>query len=145
MGISIATLMKKKAALEAELAEHGKDALNDEFKVFFKAHPECVGLRWSQYTPYFNDGEECIFRVNEFYLKMTNTPEDEGDDGDGYEDTFAYGDNKARKESEPFKSAAKAVRQLERIDKDVFKIAFGDHVQVTATRDGFEVEEYEHE
>lgn len=30
-------------------------------------------------------------------------------------------------------------------DDDVFQAVFGDGVQVTATRDGFEVEDYDHD
>lgn len=145
MGISIATLMQKKADLDAELAAHGKEALSDEFKSFFDSHPECIGLRWTQYTPYFNDGEECVFGVHEFNVKMTNSPPDSGDDGDGFEDAYGWGDNKERKASEPFKSAAAAARKLQAVGKEVYRIAFGDHVKVTATREGFEVEEYDHE
>ena len=31
------------------------------FKQFFESNPEVNVVGWRQYTPYFNDGEACIF------------------------------------------------------------------------------------
>ena len=39
--------------------------LKEEFKEFFKKVPEVKVIKWAQYTPYFNDGDACIFGVNE--------------------------------------------------------------------------------
>ena len=33
-------------------------------------HPEVLSLRWEQFTPHFNDGEECVFRVHEIQVKL---------------------------------------------------------------------------
>lgn len=37
--------------------------LQKETQEFFKQHPEIKAFGWSQYTDYFNDGEECYFRI----------------------------------------------------------------------------------
>lgn len=42
-----------------------KTALSLEFKNFFKKYPEIEAIKWSQYTPYFNDGEPCEFGVGD--------------------------------------------------------------------------------
>jgi hypothetical protein len=44
-------------------------------------HPSVEALRWSQYTPYFMDGDTCEFGVNELRVKFvgvsSRSPEDE--------------------------------------------------------------------
>lgn len=37
---------------------------------FFRAYPEVKIIFWTQYTPHWNDGEECVFRVNEIYYSL---------------------------------------------------------------------------
>jgi hypothetical protein len=41
-------------------------------------------VRWTQYTPYFNDGEPCVFGANDCYVKLAGADEEAGDDGDGF-------------------------------------------------------------
>ena len=36
------------------------------FQEFFKAFPEIKMIAWTQYTPYFNDGEACVFDIKDF-------------------------------------------------------------------------------
>lgn len=47
-----------------------------------------VTVRWSQYTPYFNDGEVCEFSVGEPRFHTADMEEESGDYGDGYLNTF---------------------------------------------------------
>lgn len=133
---TIQDIMAKKKAFQEELVASGKEALKQEFKKTFDAHPELLAIKWRQYTPYFNDGEPCTFRVGEFEMKLATTPED-GSESDYEEEGFesTYGDG----------PIPEAVRTLARIDDEIYEHAFGDHCKVTATRDGFEVEEYEHD
>jgi len=37
---------------------------------FFRAYPEVKCIYWTQYTPHFNDGEDCVFEVNEIYYAL---------------------------------------------------------------------------
>jgi hypothetical protein len=99
-------------------------------------------MRWRQYTPYFNDGDACTFSRYRIAAKLSDTPEDAGDYEEGFEDRYAA---RERRDAEPLKSALAAVAELEKIDDEIYEIAFGDHVMVTATREGFEVEEYSHD
>lgn len=61
----------------AELNKQRREILAGEFKkiftLFFETFPQVKGITWTQYTPYFNDGEECIFRVGETYF-LSVTP-----------------------------------------------------------------------
>lgn len=47
-----------------------KDKLTEEFGQFFKDNPEFRSIEWNQYTPYFNDGEECNFRVSDIIFTL---------------------------------------------------------------------------
>ncbi|AKF13653.1 hypothetical protein PHIN3_390 [Sinorhizobium phage phiN3] len=51
------------------------------FKEFFEKHGEHVyAIHWTQYTPYFNDGEECEFGVNEINIAFTEEGYDDRED-----------------------------------------------------------------
>lgn len=138
---TIQDIMAKKKALQEELTAFGKEALKEEFRKTFEAHPKLLAVRWRQYTPYFNDGEACEFSVHDFEMKIEGAPEDgsESDYGDeGYVSTYG------KREGE-LAAMAEAVRTLKRIDDDIYEAVFGDHCKVTATREGFEVSEHRHD
>jgi Fe-S-cluster formation regulator IscX/YfhJ len=140
----IKDLVKEMEAFKKEYQKKGQKILQTAFTQFFDENPSIQTITWSQYTPYFNDGDECVFRINGFYCsakKLTaediNSPYDlegyEDDENDGYK-----WDSPARKKVQAFE---KLLQPLE----EVFKELFDDHVWVIATEDGFEVNEYEHE
>lgn len=43
------------------------------------AHEEVTGIAWTQYTPYFNDGEPCIFRATDPSFAFVGVTLDEKD------------------------------------------------------------------
>lgn len=99
-------------------------------------------VRWEQYTPYFNDGDPCVFRVSgDVMVKMAGADEDSGD----YEDGFAWGYELA--DNNPARASVTAFEKV--IDSGHHNVLlvekFGDHAQVTATKDKFSVEFYEHD
>lgn len=69
-------------AVKAEISEAGKIAIGDVAKAFFERNPSVHGFRWTQYTPYWMDGEECEFSVNTPELEITKQSErSEGQQG----------------------------------------------------------------
>ena len=46
-----------------------KNKFFNNFKKLFE-NENILGAEWTQYTPYFNDGEECIFTVDELKLRV---------------------------------------------------------------------------
>ena len=48
----------------------GQTVFKDTVSKWFAKHPEFKMVFWTQYTPYFNDGDSCTFSVHEanFYL-----------------------------------------------------------------------------
>lgn len=75
---------------KAHMAELQAD-FNNIIKMFFDECPKIQAVVWSQYTPYFNDGDECIFRVNTPCFVTKNFDRNELMDPYEYEDEDEYG------------------------------------------------------
>lgn len=128
--------------------------LETAFKLFFEKHPEVATIHWVQYTPYFNDGDECVFGVHELYF--TKTPWNElenywGEDDEGLI-SEKYWDNVTRKyvinpdlSSDLAEDMNKFAKVFGSLDDDIHRAAFGDHVWVMAHKDGFEVTNFHHD
>lgn len=130
----IAGLVTEFNRYQEEFQKKAQDMLKVAFTEFFEQNPNIAALRWNQYTPYFNDGDECIFSVHELSYQVASEEDDEFHE--------AWYDEAHPEEQ----AAAKEFGSLiQTIPDDVYKAMFGDHVEITATRDGFQVEEYEHE
>lgn len=129
------------------------------FKQFFNECTEIKTIRWVQYTPYFNDGEECVFRVSEPYFSNAK-PEllNPWGELDSFKDEslfseVAYYCDPTRHEhgneyvsSETYKNCSELSKLLcSGSMESILKNIFGDHVCVTITKDGIDVEECEHE
>ena len=135
--MSMAEIRTMKEALEKKIKDEGQTALKESFSAFFAANPKIEAIRWRQFTPHFNDGEPCTFSVHGFYYKVDGANADDGDYEDGFNDTYGNA-------LHGHKPAIKAFEKEVQAD-DVYEAVFGDGVCVTATREGFEVEEYEHD
>lgn len=143
--------LKEYKKAKATFMKKAQVVLAEEFKAFFAKNPQIDSLRWTQYTPYFNDGEECIFSRSEFDARVVLDKKSKNEvgtaevisatetDDDGFIAGWDIdGDTPLGKTLGDFEETFASV-------DDVFKEAFGDHVQVVATRKGFKVEDYEHE
>ena len=53
--------------LKNELVQQSYDIFTDLQKEIFTKYPELESFGWSQYTPYFNDGDTCIFSANDVH------------------------------------------------------------------------------
>ena len=61
--------------LKNTLREQGQTLMKASFKKMFDQYPFITAFQWNQYTPYFNDGEECLFSVHD--VNVTNLPVEE--------------------------------------------------------------------
>lgn len=141
-------------ALRDTYQKRGQEIFKLAFKEFFDANPEVHVVGWRQYTPYFNDGDTCEFRCYANYAFISNATDYEcirWGEYDGEEENIwiedpDYGNiNKDMIPKNVLANAAVLRKLLAKIDEDVFLDMFGDHVQVFATREGFDVQEYEHD
>ena len=144
-------------AARAKMMADGREAIKEAFNEIFEQFPNLEAVRWTQYTPYFNDGDACEFGVHEFSAKLSNITNvrDEYDrEGwvdswtikyctDDYSDTDLSYEN--RNEKHPDLKIFDALSVIQR-QEDLLETIYGDHVEVIITRDGTtEVENYDHD
>lgn len=127
-----------------------------------KEHVEAV--RWHQYTPYFNDGDACVFNVYGLTVKLDifdDDEDEEGDYGDNFLDGYSlwvYGQGNSYSEREnnkqfilrgiDTKEIYDAFNALESVlghHEVILQKKFGDPAQVTFDENGFNVEFYDHD
>lgn len=128
---SIAEASAKIAEARRELKNFaqtkGPEAIGSAFKTLFDKYPDIDHIQWTQYTPHFNDGDVCQFRVNQPEAYDIN--DNEFDDWDKIgEDAYSDFDD-----------------IWSDCDEELLELCFGDGVKVTITADGVEVEEYDHD
>lgn len=135
-------MQRKIQRMEQELNKEFKGALEESFKEFFRNHPNVKTLSWTQYTPYFNDGDACYFSYNDLTW---------------YPCTIEVGGQEIECDQpgdDPWwktKEGQAAMKDVESLNsfmskfEDALKSLFGDHVEVTASDKGFEVEEHYHD
>lgn len=131
-------------------------------------------VMWTQYTPYFNDGDECYFRVGELEVKLVGVSEQEVMDisieslmkdkeyyttGNGSKSVYApqmlahiaeYEQLYERIGSDKYAQLQYTISEIQKLvsmaDEEIMKTAFGDHVSVTIYSNGnWCVEDYEHD
>lgn len=61
---NVEILAKARKEAQAFFEKHFKEAV----KEFFAQVPEVQAVCWEQYTPYFNDGDPCVFSLNEIFF-----------------------------------------------------------------------------
>ena len=163
------TLIQEQRALKVKFQQEAQLVFKGLFKEFFDKNPAVNAIKWSQYTPYFNDGDTCVFSVNDPHF--TNAEGEELDNVTTYGEYIgedesiwcAYNVGMVMDTSKNYWEAErnKIIASGKVIDaqtcnalsdmimstemEEVMENMFGDHVIVVATRDGFDVEEYEHD
>lgn len=147
-------LISEYQRVRTEFQTKAQAVFREMTKELFDANPGIKAIVWTQYTPYFNDGDTCEFRVNDLYF--TNA------EGEDLDDVSAWGDYEGDNEDvRVFSTWEMKKNQFSGVDskvanefesmfnsnemQDILEEMFGDHVQVVGTRDGFSVTEYEHD
>lgn len=151
-------------AQKAALVETLKPEFKSLFTPFFEKWPQVKKFAFTQYTPYFNDGEECVFGVRDLAtcIEGIHDPEEslyEWQDGslnDRYvtpdptwQHSVDYNGKLVGVFGDKLVDFAKDLKEIcaaqQALPEDAMKELFGDHVIVTITREGVDVEEYDHE
>lgn len=126
------SLKEQLRALRQQTAEVAGRLIRHGLRHVFDVYPHVQSIGWTQYTPYFNDGDECLFGTHIDYPYI-NT-----------EDTWDVDWSETSKHLRPVRDAIRTV--LREVDNEDFLCLFGDHVKVTINRDGTAItEEYDHD
>ena len=139
-------LSKQMEDLEKEMQNKGSEFFEKGIAKLLGEFPDLKKISWNQYTPYFNDGDECIFRVRDYSLTINGYGEDDED----FDDEDLDENGKAPDEPEWITAChKKCAKLLNSIPSRVMQSVFGDHVNVTIKRseNGFKstTEHYDHE
>jgi hypothetical protein len=140
------SIKKLQDEAKKQVANLFKEAAND----LFKENPQLIDFGWEQYTPYFNDGDECIFRTSSGYPRINGYDNNTGDfdeecytsNGELLPDQTKY-PKLTDKQKEALEK--KVINFLNNFEDDDYKSMFGDHQQIVVTREGIEVTDYEHD
>lgn len=133
---------------KAEAARIAQEAFKESAADLFTAHPRLESFGWNQYTPYFNDGDECVFGAHIDYPKINGEDED---DSDTLRKERWVGGEKPWVPNENYDAelgaALDGVKEfLRAFDDEDFKSLFGDHLEITVSRDGtISTDQYEHD
>lgn len=131
--------------------------------------PTIKAIGWSQYTPYFNDGEPCVFNVyTPWFLTVDDPDPNDVEDDSEYQVSYYSGHpSLGKRESDwigEWPNRVRFFRDYEGPDEarfhrcmalsdaiesgafdDVLLAAFGDHAEIVARRDGITVGFYAHD
>lgn len=140
----------KMRAAQEEARAVARDAFKEGAAELFAAHPKLDSIGWSQYTPYFNDGDACVFSAH------IDEPDINGEAS--YDSAAIHPTHYAPAEGgyarvpnpsyDPELGAAyEATREfLGSFDSSDYLELFGDHMKVVLHRDGaLDIDEYEHD
>lgn len=174
MSNPIEELAELQKAYREAVESKGQAVLDYLFKDLFDSAPSVEGVVWEQYTPYFNDGDACVFSIGEpRFLIKNNDPVVEGvtswygDDYDEEDDDVSLSEyeasqfvnyewdgswpNRTRRVIPISDLKTELYEHLEKVETgfgavtDVLENLFGDHVRIKATRSGYDVTEYDHD
>jgi len=122
-----------------------KGAFSEVLEDLFNQFPGVESVSWVQYTPYFNDGDECVFGTSASYPSMIFV-----DDKEDAREQYMYGEgfytgekDELEAEREPAYNAF--AKFLSQFPDELLKSAFGDHARITVTREGVEVDTFDHD
>jgi len=167
---TIQEFKEKKAQIaeqQKELQNSLKSVFNKGTKELFDKYPSHLGqIFWTQYTPYFNDGDPCEFTMGEFYVNGQESCDYNKDAPEFLnslyteEELVIRGNWKPidRYDYKPFENGLSPERIeefrimeeevqnfLNLFDYEDYRFMFGEHVEITITKDGISVEEYCHD
>lgn len=161
--------------LRADYVEQLSNRFQELFLPMLRQWNQIWGFSFRAYTPYFNDGDSCEFSVHELELRIKgiNAPSDNPDpdsdegeidledsrwlrDNEGYSsywfpkyDKLSPSERQLWGTREDFSTINQQFTELntifQSIPPDIVQSALGDHIQVTITRDGIDIQEYEHD
>ena len=155
------TLREKNSELfkiKSEILNISSDIFEDFYKHIFDKYPTLDSFGWSQYTPYFNDGDTCIFSANTDYISINGEYVDEAnwsqetkviDWGTWNKDTRKY-EGRVEEDNDDYdpiltEASNEIVDFLGQFDNDFYLSKFGDHAEITVTKDGVDISDYDHD
>jgi hypothetical protein len=133
--MNLDTILENFNVINEEYKAKLQDTFQKAFAAFWEEHPKIVSVSWLQYTDYFNDGEECIFRARDM-VPFTNRMVKKDNWNSTYIDRYDYVPDKDDMSESEYNSAIDALDKILELPSNVFLDTYGDHVRVTVYKDG---------
>lgn len=148
--IRIAALQESEEAFRAAMKARYESIFKHEIARILEWFPTIKTIEWTQYTPWWNDGDPCTFSVHDpeinGHAKWAWRTIREAFKGAHAEREWAQGAVKDhREELEAGVNYEQVFDFLGAFGHDCYLSMFGDHAKVVITRDGITVEEYSHD
>lgn len=144
--------------LKNEMLEESKKIFTEVSKSIFEDNPKIKSFSWTQYTPYFNDGDACTFSADTDYISVNGERVDDAKWmspvtvktwGTWNRETRTYEGREEVPNLDYDKELVEGVGEirefLSHFDNDFFLQQFGDHAEITVTSEGVNIDEYEHD
>ena len=155
--VNLKDMQKELQAVKAEFSKRATVEFTKAIQQIFLEYPQLETIAWTQYSPYFNDGEECTFGVHSSTFSNASPYEfnlwGEWDDEEQAQEKqyWAIGENWYNDEEANATAGLVAVHsEFDRIlqsseFEDILHEMFGNHVKVICTKTGIDTEEYDHD
>lgn len=131
-----------------ETSEKFKTAFEAFVKDFFNLVPLVKRVTWTQYTPYFNDGDACTFSVNEpYFYNFSDEEESEDDLIEGQWEIYSWCLREYEKYglTEQDKNLIEFLNEVILNNEDFLYDLYGDHQKITLTSQGVQHDYYDHD
>jgi hypothetical protein len=144
--------------LKKEIKDMSSELFDDFRDYIFNKYPQIESFGWTQYTPYFNDGESCVFYANTDYIKINEEYVDDSDwfspinivkIGNWNRELRVYEGREEEPNPNYNKNLVDASYEigdfLGNFDNDFYLSKFGDHAEITMTKNGIDISDYDHD
>ena len=145
-------------SLKSDLTDFTSDIFEDFYKYIFDKYSKLESFGWTQYTPYFSDGDENIFSANTDYISINGELVNDSkwlneknvvtwgtwdrvdkvykgrieEDNPDYDSVLS----EAHNEITSF---------LSNFDDEFYLRKFGNHAEILVTKNGVDISDYEHD
>lgn len=130
--------------LQENAAKELKEGIIQSIKTLMLNYPKIVAIKWKQYTPYFNDGDACVFTVGYVQYKTEDMTDEDGDYGDGFDEWYD-GKEQRKKLGDDLSTKLNKLQKNLQDNEKLLEVAFGNHVEIIITPKEVIVDEYEHD
>lgn len=149
---SLKELIENFSGLRQQFLAQAQEKFKECFSEFWKMNPSVKAVTWVQYAPYFNDGNPCVFSVCDPYftnaegvdLDDIRWGEYEGEKEGIWSDYHFGGKWGSPTPAGVDEDSTEDMREIicSREMESVMEDMFGSDCKVTATRQGFDVEDW---
>lgn len=156
--LEIKEKQKEIKELQDQLQKRSNEVFKEAFNQIFDKYENLQNFSWTQYTPYFNDGDACRFDAHTDYIYVNGEHIDDCDWmnekkviswGTYNREKRAYEGRIEQDNPNYDPEMANAVADVKKVlglfDNNFYERQFGDHTKVTISRAGVDIEDYEHD